>query len=165
MTNNEEKKLGNNVLNDLESSLMELINEDESELGDLKAFGKNLTKEHNEKPLTDQNLQKLKADLKNGGLVDFQGGMIEGERFGFEVIGNDIKPTLTPHGDAIIPINFRYDGQRRTKLLILHIKDDHGENLYALPKGENLYEIEIKKHAFKYQLTYDNIGFHLILQQ
>jgi len=65
--------------------------------------------------------------------VDFEGGMIDNERFGFEVIGNDIKPTITPKGDAIIPINFRYQAQRRTKLLILHIINKNGGNIYELP--------------------------------
>ncbi|MDR0282855.1 MAG: hypothetical protein LBI53_06315 [Candidatus Peribacteria bacterium] len=83
--------------------------------------------------------------------------------FGFEVIGNDIKPTITPAGDVIIPINFWFNNQRRTKLLVLHIKDDHGKNNYQLPDGENRYDIEISKENFLYQLIHDEYGFHLRL--
>jgi hypothetical protein len=80
------------------------------------------------------------------------------------VIGNDIKPTLTPYGDAIIPINFRYNSQRRTKLLILHIRDNNGKNDYQLPSGENRYEIEISKEHFNYELTHTaEEGFQLKL--
>lgn len=157
-------KWKDSILNDLEASLFDLINDESSWLGDLAAFGKNLSKENDETPLTEQNLEQLKRDLKNGWLVDFQGWIINGDRFWFEVIGNDIKPTLTPKWDAIIPINFWYDSQRRTKLLVLHIKDKGGENIYELPGWENLYEIEIKKQVFTYQLIYDNKGFHLILK-
>jgi hypothetical protein len=95
--------------------------------------------------------------------VDFEGGKRDDKVFGFEVIGNDIKPTFTPHGDAIIPINFRFNNQRRTKLLILHIKDKNGENEYQLPDGKNTYDIEISKEIFTYQLTHDIDGFHLKL--
>ena len=158
-----QKKLGTDILNDMEKGLMDLIKDNPDDMGDLLNFSKNLTKDKQEKPLTEQNLQQLKSDLKNGGLIDFQGGEIDGERFWFEVIGNDIKPTLTPQGDAIIPINFRYDGQRRTKLLILHIKDHDGMNIYEIPWWENKYELEIKKKRFIYQLIYDIKGFHMIL--
>jgi len=79
------------------------------------------------------------------------------------VIGNDIKPTLTPYGDAIIPINFRFNNQRRTKLLILHIQDVDGKNEYQLPSGENRYDIEISKQQFSYTFTHDSDGFHLKL--
>lgn len=158
-----QKKLGTDILNDMEKGLMDLIKDNPDDMGDLLNFSKNLTKDKQEKPLTDQNLQQLKSDLKNGGLIDFQGGEIDGERFWFEVIGNDIKPTLTPQGDAIIPINFRYDGQRRTKLLILHIKDHGGMNIYEIPWWENKYELEIKKKRFIYQLIYDTKGFHMVL--
>ena len=79
------------------------------------------------------------------------------------MIGNDIKPTFTPNGDCIIPINFWFNNQRRTKLLVIHIEDKNGKNLYILPDGENRYDIEISKELFDYQLTYDENGFHLKL--
>lgn len=165
MTDITEMKGGTTLLNSLESEIRNLINDESTGMEDLASFGKNLTKHTNESPLTEKNLENLKADLQNGGLVDFEGGIIEGERFGFEVIGNDIKPTLTPKWDAIIPINFRYDNQRRTKLLILHIIDKDGKNIYELPWWENLYEITIKNQTFPYKLIYDNQGFHLILKK
>lgn len=101
--------------------------------------------------------------MQNGGLIDFEGGRRNDQIFGFEVIGNDIKPTLTPAGDAIIPINFWFNNQRRTKLLVLHIKDDHGKNKYQLPDGENRYDIDISRENFEYQLIHDDEGFHLKL--
>jgi hypothetical protein len=137
----------------------------------LAKFGKNLSSHTNKglqpleqkQPLGNEHLNQIKADLQNGGLIDFEGGKRDEQVFGFEVIGNDIKPTLTPYGDAIIPINFWFNNQRRTKLLILHIKDTEGKNEYHLPSGENRYDIEISKEQFDYQLTYDDNGFHLKL--
>jgi hypothetical protein len=108
-------------------------------------------------------LEQIKADLQNGGLIDFEGGKRNEQVFGFEVIGNDIKPTVTPYGDVIIPINFWFNNQRRTKLLVLHVKDQEGKNIYLLPDGENRYDIEISKENFDYQLTHDDKGFHLQL--
>jgi hypothetical protein len=96
-------------------------------------------------------------------LIDFEGGTRDEKIFGFEIIGNDIKPTVTPHGDAIIPINFWFNSQRRTKLLVLHINDKNGNNEYQLPNGENRYNIEISKEQFKYELIHDDNGFHLKL--
>jgi hypothetical protein len=43
----------------------------------------------------------------------------------------------------LIPINFWYDSQRRTKLLIIHIEDMDGKNVYSIPDGDNEYPIEI----------------------
>ncbi|MCR5412863.1 MAG: hypothetical protein K6E76_08010 [Patescibacteria group bacterium] len=76
-----QKKLGTDILNDMEKGLMDLIKDNPDDMGDLLNFSKNLTKDKQEKPLTEQNLQQLKSDLKNGGLIDFQGGEIDGERF------------------------------------------------------------------------------------
>ncbi len=165
MTENTVKEGSTTLLNSLESELRDLIKDESIGMEDLASFGKNLTRHTDESPLTEKNLEQLKADLQNGWLVDFEGGMIDNERFGFEVIGNDIKPTITPKGDAIIPINFRYQAQRRTKLLILHIINKNGGNIYELPWGENIYEITIKNQTFTYKLIYDNQGFHLILKK
>jgi hypothetical protein len=151
----------------LEAELSSLIADESSGLSDLAQFGKNLSSDKREPvqkhKLTDKHLHQIKADLQNGGLIDFEGGKREEKMFGFEVIGNDIKPTLTPYGDVIIPVNFRFNNQRRTKLLVLHIQDVNGKNEYQLPSGENRYAIEISKEQFTYELTHDVDGFHLRL--
>ena len=145
----------------LESELWALIVDESSGLADLKSFAKNLTHKSSEKKLTKRNLHIIKEDLQDGWLVDFESWERNGKQFWFEVIGNDIEPTLTPNGDCIIPINFRYDSQRRTKLLILHIEDVDGENVYSIPNGENEYPIEIWKESWVYVLHQDEKGFHL----
>ena len=100
----------------------------------------------------------------DGGLIDFEAGNRNGKQFGFEVIGNDIEPTLTPNGDCLIPINFRYNSQRRTKLLIIHIEDVDGKNVYSIPNGANEYPIEIWKESWVYALHQDKNGFHLMVK-
>lgn len=147
---------------ELEVELSALIADEKNWLSDLAKFTKNLTHEKGNK-LSDKHLHQIKADLQNGGLIDFEGGTRDEKIFGFEIIGNDIKPTVTPHGDAIIPINFWFNSQRRTKLLVLHINDKNGNNEYQLPNGENRYNIEISKEQFKYELIHDDNGFHLKL--
>ena len=162
MTNKKEKKevqginaSQNEVLKWLESELWALIADQSNWLSDLASFGKNLTHKKSEKPLTKHNLRLIKEDLQDGWLVDFEAGNRNGKQFWFEVIGNDIEPTLTPNGDCLIPINFRYDSQRRTKLLILHIED---------VDGANEYPIEIWKESWVYALRQDEKGFHLMVK-
>ena len=171
MTNKKEKKevqginaSQNEVLKWLESELWALIADQSNWLSDLASFGKNLTHKKSEKPLTKHNLRLIKEDLRDGWLVDFEAGNRNGKQFWFEVIGNDIEPTLTPNGDCLIPINFRYDSQRRTKLLILHIEDVDGENVYSIPDGANEYPIEIWKESWVYALRQDEKGFHLMVK-
>ena len=154
----------NDIIKWLESDLWVLIEDESSWLSDLKSFSKNLTHEKSEKKLTKYNLHLIKEDLQDGGLVDFEWWERNGIHFWFEVIGNDIEPTLTPNGDCIIPINFRYDSQRRTKLLIIHIEDADGENVYSIPDGENEYPIEIWKESWIYTLHQDENGFHLMIK-
>jgi len=149
------------LLKGLESELWALIVDESSGLSDLKSFAQNLTHEKSEKKLTKHNLHIVKEDLQNEGLIDFESGDRNGKRFWFEVIGNDIEPTLTPNWDCIIPINFRYDSQRRTKLLIIHIKDVNGGNVYSIPDGANEYPIQIWKESWVYALHQDENGFHL----
>ncbi len=151
----------NEVLKWLESDLWALINDESNGLSDLASFSKNLTHKKSDKPLTKHNLRLIKEDLQDGGLVDFEAGNRNGKQFWFEVIGNDIEPTLTPNGDCLIPINFWYDSQRRTKLLILHIEDVDGKNVYSIPDGANEYPIEIWKESWVYALHQDKNGFHL----
>ena len=154
----------NEVLKWLESDLWALINDESNGLSNLASFSKNLTHKKSEKPLTKHNLRLIKEDLQDGGLVDFEAGNRNGKQFWFEVIGNDIEPTLTPNGDCLIPINFRYDSQRRTKLLILHVEDVNGENVYSVPDGANEYPIEIWKESWVYALHQDKKGFHLMVK-
>lgn len=149
------------LLTGLESELWTLIVDESSGLSDLKSFAQNLTHEKSEKKLTKRNLHIIKEDLQNEGLIDFEAGDRNGKHFWFEVIGNDIEPTLTPNWDCIIPINFWYDSQRRTKLLIIHIEDVDGENVYSIPDGANEYPIEIWKESWVYALHQDENGFHL----
>jgi len=151
----------NDILQWLESELWALIVDESSGLSDLKSFSQNLTHEKSEKKLTKHNLHIIKEDLQDGWLIDFESWERNGIHFWFEVIGNDIEPTLTPNGDCIIPINFWYDSQRRTKLLILHIEDVDGKNVYSIPGGANEYPIEIWKESWVYTLYQDENGFHL----
>jgi hypothetical protein len=130
----------------------------------LASFSKNLTHKNSEKELTKHNLRLIKEDLQDGGLIDFESWNRNWKYFWFEVIGNDIEPTLTPNGDCLIPINFRYDSQRRTKLLVIHIEDKDGENVYSVPDGENEYSIEIWKESWTYSLQKDKDGFHLVIK-
>ena len=151
----------NNILQWIESDLSALIDDKSNGLSDLKSFSKNLSHKNSEKKLTKHNLNLIKQDLQDGWLVNFESWERNGMHFWFEVIWNDIEPTLTPNGDCIIPINFRYDSQRRTKLLILHIKDENGKNVYSIPDGDNEYPIEIWKESWVYSLRQDENGFHL----
>ena len=154
----------NEILQWLESDLSVLISDESSGLWDLKSFTQNLTHKKSEKKLTKHNLHIIKEDLQDGGLIDFEAGNRNWKQFWFEVIGNDIEPTLTPNGDCLIPINFRYDSQRRTKLLILHIEDVDGKNVYSIPDGANEYPIEIWKESWVYALHQDENGFHLMIK-
>ena len=154
----------NDVLKWLESELWALIVDESSGLSDLKSFSENLTHNKSEKKLTKHNLRLIKEDLQDGGLVDFESWERNGIHFWFEVIGNDIEPTLTPNGDCIIPVNFRYNSQRRTKLLIIHIEDVDGKNVYSIPDGANEYPIEIWKESWVYALHQDENGFHLMIK-
>ena len=154
----------NDIIKWLESDLWVLIEDESSWLSDLWSFSKNLSHKKSEKKLTKHNLRLVKEDLKDGGLVDFEAWNRNWKQFWFEVIGNDIEPTLTPNWDCLIPINFRYDSQRRTKLLILHIEDVNGENVYSIPDGANEYPIQIWKESWIYALQQDENGFHLMVK-
>ena len=153
----------NNIIKWLEAELWALIVDESSGLSDLGSLSKNLTHGKYEKKLDKHNLRIIKEDLQDGGLVDFESWERNGIHFWFEVIWNDIEPALTPNGDCIIPINFWYDSQRRTKLLVLHIKDEDGKNVYSIPNGDNKYEIQIWKESWIYSLSQDENGFHLLL--
>lgn len=154
----------NELLKWLESDLGALIADESNGLSDLKSFSKNLTHKKSEKKLTKHNLNIIKEDLQDWWLIDFESGDRNGKHFWFEVIGNDIEPTITPNGDCLIPINFRYDSQRRTKLLIIHIEDVDWKNVYSIPDWDNEYPIEIWKESWLYSLHKDKKGFHLMIK-
>ncbi len=149
------------ILKWLESDLGALIADESNGLSDLKSFSKNLTRKKSEKKLTKHNLNMIKEDLQDWWLIDFESWDRNGIHFWFEVIWNDIEPTITPNGDCLIPINFRYNSQRRTKLLIIHIEDKDWKNVYSIPDWDNEYPIEIGKESWLYSLRQDKKGFHL----
>lgn len=148
----------------LESQLSELITDEQSGLSDLKSFSKNLTSKKNGNVLTEHNIEILKWDLQDWWLIDFEWWTRNDKYFWFEVIGNDIEPTLTPNWDCIIPINFWYDSQRRTKLLVLHIEDQNWNNVYTIPDWANEYNLEISKESRHYYLKQDESWFHMLLK-
>ena len=154
----------NEILKWFETELWALIVDESSGLSDLKSFSQNLSHWKTQKKLTKHNLHIIKEDLQDWWLIDFESGNRNGKQFWFEVIGNDIEPTITPNGDCIIPVNFWYDSQRRTKLLILHIEDVDGKNVYSVPDGANEYPIEIWKESWIYALRQDENGFHLMVK-
>ena len=84
--------------------------------------------------------------------------------FGFEGVGTDVIPTLTPNGDCIIPVNFRYDGQRRTILLILSVNPNGEVNYYRLPEGDNRYTMKINNTEFTYELVEDGQKFRMKIE-
>jgi len=171
MTNTQNKKevqginaSQKDLLKWLELELWSLIEDETNWLSDLTSFAKNLSHEKSDKKLTKHNLRLIKEDLQDGGLIDMQWWDRNGKAFWFEVIGNDIQPTLTPNGDCLIPVNFRYDSQKRTKLLILHIEDVDWKNVYSIPNGANEYPIEIWRESWLYTLRHDKNGFHLMMK-
>ena len=152
------------ILKWLESDLGALITDESNGLSDLKSFSKNLTRKKSEKKLTKHNLNIIKEDLQDWWLIDFESWDRNGIHFWFEVIWNDIEPTITPNGDCLIPINFRYNSQRRTKLLIIHIEEKNWKNVYSIPDWDNEYPIEIGKESWLYSLRQDKKGFHLMIK-
>lgn len=167
-TNNQEVQELNvsqsSVIQWLESELSALIADQSNWLSDLASFSKNLSQNKSEKKLTKHNLRLIKQALQDWWLIDFEAWNRDGKQFWFEVIGNDIEPTLTPNWDCLIPINFRYDSQRRTKLLVIHIEDKDWENIYSIPDWANEYPIEIWKESWIYALQQDEKWFHLVIK-
>ena len=131
---------------------------------DKQKESKKASKDKSEKKPTTHNLNIIKEDLQDWWLIDFESWDRNGIHFWFEVIWNDIEPTITPNGDCLIPINFRYNSQRRTKLLIIHIEDKDWKNVYSIPDWDNEYPIEIGKESWLYSLRQDKKGFHLMIK-
>lgn len=164
-----ETKQGNNLANTaLDQGILQLIQEASSGSGleGLINFESKLTKE--EKKLTPSEvisvLKQTMLDIQNPDFLAFESGQREGIDFGFEGVGTDVVPTVTPNGDCIIPVNFRYNGQRRTILLVLEISFD-GQNHYQLPKGDNLYRLTVGKNNFEYELLKEQERFKMVLKK
>lgn len=162
-----ETKQGNNLANTaLDQGILQLIQESGSGSGleGLINFESKLTKE--EKKLTPSEvisvLKQTMNDIQNPDFLSFESGERDGKIFGFEGVGTDVIPTVTPNGDCIIPLNFRYDGQRRTILLVLEITFD-GKNHYRLPAGDNFYRLTVGKNNFDYELVQEQEAFRMIV--
>ena len=122
----------------LDQGILDLIQNSKSGSGleGLLDFESKLTK--NEKKLSPSEikalLERTKKDIQNPDFLSFESGKRDDKDFGFEGLGVDVIPTLTPNGDCIIPVNFWNDGQRRTILLVLNVQSDGEANIYELPE-------------------------------
>ncbi len=110
-------------------------------------------------------LEKVKADIQNPEFLSFESGERDEKDFGFEWVGTDVIPTLTPNGDCIIPVNFWYDGQRRTILLILEVGSNGEMSFYRLPEGDNHYIMKINNTEFTYELIQEGENFKMTLKK
>ena len=161
--------LGNkNPRSALDQSILNLIQDGGAGTGleGLINFESKLTKE--EKKLTPSEiiliLKKMTNDIQNPDFLSFESGKRDGKDFGFEGIGVDVIPTVTPNGDCIVPVNFWRDSQRRTILLVLEVSSDGENNHYALPDGDNHYFLHIGHEDFAYQLIDEEGTFKMVIQ-
>jgi len=149
----------------LDQGILDLIKNSKSGSGleGLLDFESKLTK--NEKKLSPSEikalLERTKKDIQNPDFLSFESGKRDDKDFGFEGLGVDVIPTLTPNGDCIIPVNFWYDGQRRTILLVLNVQSDGEANIYELPEWDNHYKLAINNIEFTYQLIQENKTFKM----
>lgn len=161
--------LGNkNPISTLDQSILNLIQDGGAGTGleGLINFESKLTKE--EKKLTPSEiiliLKKMTNDIQNPDFLSFESGKRDGKDFGFEGIGMDVIPTVTPNGDCIVPVNFWRDSQRRTILLVLEVSFDGENNHYQLPVGDNHYLLHIGHEDFAYQLIDEEGTFKMVIQ-
>ena len=161
--------LGNkNPISTLDQSILNLIQDGGAGTGleGLINFESKLTKE--EKKLTPSEiiliLKKMTNDIQNPDFLSFESGKRDGKDFGFEGIGVDVIPTVTPNGDCIVPVNFWRDSQRRTILLVLEVSSGGENNQYALPEGDNHYFLHIGHEDFAYQLIDEEGTFKMVIQ-
>ena len=168
MTTNTQQ-VGNKVPNQLlNQEILKLIQEQGSGTGleGLLSFEERLEK--SDKKLTPSELttalEQVKTDIQNPDFLSFESGKRDEKDFGFEGVGTDVIPTLTPNGDCIIPVNFRYDGQRRTILLILSVNPNGEVNYYRLPEGDNRYTMKINNTEFTYELVEDGQKFRMKIE-
>lgn len=164
-----EKKQGNNLANTaLDQGILQLMQESQSGSGleGLLSFEEKLSKK--EKKLTPSQvhaaLEQVKIDIQNPEFLSFESGTRDGKVFGFEGLGIDVIPTLTPNGDCIVPVNFWYDGQRRTILLVFMLDFQEEGIQYLLPEGENHYLLSVNHLDFPYQLVAEKLGFRMQYQ-
>ena len=106
----------------------------------------------------------MMIDIQNPDFLSFESGKRGGMDFGFEGIGVDVIPTVTPNGDCIVPVNFWRDSQRRTILLVLEVSSDGENNHYVLPEGDNNYFLHIGHETFAYQLITEGDSFKMVIQ-
>ena len=109
-------------------------------------------------------VNKIKQDIQNPEFLSFESWKKDDKDFWFEGVGTDVIPTLSPNGDCIIPVNFWYDGQRRTILLILEVSPDGEETIYRLPEWDNHYTMKINEVEFTYQLVKEGKSFKMMLK-
>lgn len=109
-------------------------------------------------------VNKIKQDIQNPEFLSFESGKKDDKDFWFEWVGTDVVPTLSPNGDCIIPVNFWYDWQRRTILLILEVSPDWEETIYRLPEWDNRYTMKINEVEFTYQLVKEGKCFKMKLK-
>ena len=106
-------------------------------------------------------VNKIKQDIQNPEFLSFESWKKDDKDFWFEGVGTDVIPTLSPNGDCIIPVNFWYDWQRRTILLILEVSPDGEETIYRLPEWDNRYTMKINEVEFTYQLVKEGKCFKM----
>jgi hypothetical protein len=106
-------------------------------------------------------LNKIKQDIQNPEFLSFESWKKDDKDFWFEGVGTDVIQTLSPNGDCIIPVNFWYDWQRRTILLILEVSPDGEETIYRLPEWDNRYTMKINEVEFTYQLVKEGKCFKM----
>lgn len=173
---NEETKqtVGNNVPventgSSLDQSIIDLIKEtgNGTWLEGLLNFEDKLST--NEKKLTPSEISliinRIKKDIQNPEFLSFESGRKDDKDFWFEGVWSDVIPTLSPNWDCIIPVNFWYDGQRRTILLILEVSPNGEENVYRLPEGDNRYKMKINEVEFTYHLVAEGMCFKMKLKE
>jgi len=169
MARTKKKAVGNNVPvkenKSLDQAIMTLIEETWAWAGLewLLSFEKKLTDK--EKKLTPSEISlivnKIKQDIQNPEFLSFESWKKDDKDFWFEGVGTDVIPTLSPNWDCIIPVNFWYDWQRRTILLILEVLPDGEEMVYRLPEGDNRYTMKINEVEFTYQLVKEGKSFKM----
>ena len=166
------KVVGNNVpmeeKKSLDQSIINLIQETWAWAGleGLLNFEERLSK--TERQLTPSEISviinKVKEDIQNPEFLSFESWKKDDKDFGFEWVWTDVIPTLSPNWDCIVPVNFWYDGQRRTILLIIEVSPDGEETVYRLPEGDNRYTMRINDVVFTYELVKHGKSFKMKLK-